>query len=231
MIADAHNRRRPKREGWALFEAEAAYADSMFRSAIGDTEGCIRALQRAVEISPYCAPAVLALGSMEYQRKRKAKGRRLLLSLVSLPDDVPDRTQIIDAAGDFLIQSREYADVLELYRAALQRFPGVAVFHQGRGCCAGHMGELKEAVAASRHALALEPDNQQFVNDLAWSLIESGSLQEALTTLERAVVMGPADELVRENLRFCSQKITKRRKKAVRVEVAPSLSPSPRGPG
>jgi Flp pilus assembly protein TadD len=28
------------------------------------------------------------------------------------------------------------------------------------------MGELQEAVAASRHALELEPDNQQFVNDL-----------------------------------------------------------------
>jgi len=213
MIADAHNRRRPKREGWALFEAEAAYADSMFRSAIGDTEGCIRALQRAVEISPYCAPAVLALGSMEYQRKRKAKGRRLLLSLVSLPDDVPDRTQIIDAAGDFLIQSRECADGLELYRAALQRFPGVAVFHQGRGCCAGHSGELEEAIAASRRALELEPDNQKFVNDLGWSLVQSGALQEARAVLERAVAMDPADELARENLRMCNLKFAKHRRR------------------
>ena len=83
-------------------------------------------------------------------------------------------TQIIDAAGDFLIQSREYADGLVLYRAALQRFPDVTVFHQGRGCCAGHMGELQEAVAASRHALELEPDDQQFVNDLGWSLTRAG---------------------------------------------------------
>lgn len=101
MIADSHNRRRPKREAWALFEAKAAYADRIFRSAIGDTEGCIRALERAVEISPNYAPAVLALGSVEYQRKRKAKGRRLLLSLLSMLDDAPDRTEIIDAAGNF----------------------------------------------------------------------------------------------------------------------------------
>ena len=41
MIADAHDRRRRKREGWALFEAEAAYADSIFHSAIArDTERC-----------------------------------------------------------------------------------------------------------------------------------------------------------------------------------------------
>jgi tetratricopeptide (TPR) repeat protein len=98
MITDSDNRRRPKREGWALFEAEASYADSIFHSAIGDTERCIRALERAVEISPGYAPAVLALGSVEYQRKHKAKGRRLLLSLVSMLDDAPDRTEIIDAA-------------------------------------------------------------------------------------------------------------------------------------
>jgi Flp pilus assembly protein TadD len=93
------------------------------------------------------------------------------------------------------------------------------------------MGELQEAVAASRHALELEPDNQKFMNDLPWSLIESGSLQEALTTLERPVAMDPADELARENLRCCNQKITKRRrKKAGWVEVARACLRSPRGP-
>jgi tetratricopeptide (TPR) repeat protein len=185
-MAASNDRRRPKREGGALFEAEAAYADCIIRSAIGDTERCIRALERAVEINPGYAPAVLALGSVEYQRKRKAKRRRLLLSLVSMVDDAPDRTETIDAAGVFLIQSREYSDGFEPYRTAVQRFPDASAFHQGTGCCAGHMGEFQEAVAASRHALELEPDNQQLVHDLGWSLTESGSLQEALATRERA---------------------------------------------
>jgi tetratricopeptide (TPR) repeat protein len=213
VIADAHDRRRQRHEAWALFEAEAAYADSLFCSAIGDTERCIHALERAVEISPSYAPAVLSLGSVEYQRNRKAKGRRLLLSLVSVVDDAPDGPEIIDAAGDFLIQRGEYADGLELYRAAVQRFPNVGVFHQGRGCCAAHEGEFREAVAASRRALAIEPDNQTFVNDLGWCLAESGALQEALTTLERAVAMDPADALAQENLRLCNLKIAKRRRK------------------
>jgi tetratricopeptide (TPR) repeat protein len=173
-MADSHDRKRPKPEGGSLFEVEAAYADCIIRSSIGDTERCIRALERTVEINPGYAPAVLALGSVEYQRKRKAKGRRLLLSLVSMVDDAPDRTEIIYAAGVFLIQTREFADGFEPYRTAVQRFPDVSVFGQGKGCCAGHMGELQEAVAASRHALELEPDNQLFVNDLGWSLTESG---------------------------------------------------------
>jgi len=202
-----------KRGHWDLFQAEGAYADSMFRSAIGDTEGCMQALERAVEIKPDYAPAVLALGSVEYQRERKAEGRKLLLSLLSMSDDTPDWVEIIDAAGDFLIQSGEYADALELYRAAAGRSPDVGVFHQGIGCCASHLGHLEEALAASRRALELEPENQKFVNDLGWSLVESGALQEARAILERAVSMDSSDQLARENLRICNQRIAKRPRK------------------
>jgi len=120
------------RQKWSLFEAEAAYANSIFRSAIGDSAGCIRALERAIEIKPTYAPAVLSMGSVEYQRNRKVTGRKLLLSLVAMPDDAADIAAIIDKAGDFLIGIREYADGLELYRAAARRFPEVAVMHQGR---------------------------------------------------------------------------------------------------
>jgi tetratricopeptide (TPR) repeat protein len=212
VIADAHDRRRQKREGWALFDAEAAYADSIFRSAIGDTERCIHALERAVEISPGYASAVLAPGSVEYQRNRTANGRRLLLSLVSVVDGAPDGTEIIGAAGDSLIQRGEYADGLELYRAAVQRVPDVGVFHQGRGCCAAHEGEFREAVAASRRALAIEPDNQKFVNDWVGAWPRAGHCRKRWQHLS-AVAMDPADELARENLRLCNLKISKRRRK------------------
>ena len=201
------------RQKRSRFDAEAAYANSIFRSAIGDSAGCIRALERAIEIDPTYAPAVLSMGSVEYQRKRKAKGRKLLLSLVEMPDEVADLAEIIDKAGDFLIAAHEYADGLELYRAAARRFPEVAVIHQGRGCCAGHTGDHEEAVDASRRALQLEPDNQKFVNDLGWTLFQSGALQEARVVLERAVAMDPADELARENLRLCRLKFAQRRRR------------------
>lgn len=199
-----------KDDDWVLFEAEGAYADGMFRSAIGDTEGCIRALEQAVEIKPDYAPAVLALGSVEYQCERKDEGRKLLFSLLSMLDEASDGVQVIDAADDFLIQCGEYADGLELFRAAAARLPEVGVFHQGVGCCAAHLGRLEEAVAASRRALEIEPENQKFVNDLGWCLAESGALQEARAMLERAVAMDSSDNLARENLRHCNETIAKR---------------------
>ena len=68
----------------------------------------------------------------------------------------------------------------------------------------GHEGLHEEAIEASRRALELEPENQKFVNDLGWSLLEAGKLIEAKQTLERGVEMDPSDELARENLRYCN---------------------------
>ena len=130
-----------------------------------------------------------------------------------MPKNTPDLCELIDEAGDFLFQICEYKDGLALYRAAVERFPAVGVFHQGLGCCAGHVGLRDEAVAASERALQLEPDNQKFANDLGWSLLEADRIEEAEKMLERAVSMDPSDELARENLRMCREKISGRRGK------------------
>lgn len=126
------------------------------------------------------------------------------MALLSLPSDTRDLHEIIDKAGTFLIQFHATADGLELYRKAIARFPDVAVFYQGLGCCAGHEKLHEEALQASRRALELEPDNQQFMNNLGWTLLEAGNSIEARSTLERAVAMDPSDELARENLKHCN---------------------------
>jgi Flp pilus assembly protein TadD len=182
----ASRKRSATHGGGRLFNAEAAYADSIFRSGLGDVEGSIVALEGALAALPTYAPAILSLGSVAYQRRQRAKGRRLFLSLLELPDDTPDLCEIIDEAGTFLIQTHEYADGLELYRRATARFPRVALLHTGIGCCAGHQGLREEAVAASRTACEIDPDNQNLVNDLGWSLYQAGQLEEAQHVLERA---------------------------------------------
>ena len=177
--------------------------------ALGNAERSVAAVTRALALRPDYPPAVLTMGSIEYQRHRQTEGRRLFLSLLSLPDDDCDIRQIIDTAGSFLIRSRKYADGLELFRGAVERFPDRANLYQGLGCCAGHEGFFDEAVAAYEKALALEPKRQDLVNDLGWSLYESGRLETAIEVLLRAVSMDSSDELVRENLRICQQALSK----------------------
>lgn len=196
------------------FAAHGMYAESMVRSALGEQEASIEALERSLEIDPRYAPAILGVGSIDYQRRKVKRGRKLLLSLVSLPADAADEGEndladIIDKAGDFLIQSDHYTDGLSLYRAAVERFPDRSTFYQGIGCCAAYERLFEEAVVASEKAVALEPDNQEFVNDLGWCLYEAGRLDQARQILGRAVEMNPEDELARENLRVCSEAIKK----------------------
>jgi len=199
------NKRSKKKteEAWRLFEAEAAYADSIFRQAIGDMEGCVAAAERALEIKPDYPPAVLTMGSIEYQRGNPDEGARLFTVLLSLPDDSGDLWEIIDKAGDFLIQEERYAEGLELYRAAIERFPGYVGLYQGLGCCAGHQELFDEAIEASQRALEIEPDSQNLVNDLGWTMFIAGQIEEAEELLLKAVAMDPSDELARENLRLC----------------------------
>jgi tetratricopeptide (TPR) repeat protein len=192
------------------FAAQGQYAESIFQTSLGDMEASIKALEGVLEIDPDYAPAIMSMGTVEYQRQRRVRGKGLLFSLVSLPASAvdggeSDLADIIDTAGDFLIQAGYYADGLELYRAAAMRFPDHAALHQGVGCCAGHEGRHDEAIAASKAALALDPENQKYVNDLGWSLFEADLLVEARQVLKRAVAMDPSDDLARENLRYCNE--------------------------
>jgi protein O-GlcNAc transferase len=197
-------------EEWHLFDAEAAYAESIFRHAMGDIESSIAAAERALEIKPDYPPALLTMGSIEYQRGRSDKGAHLFSTLLSLPDRDNDLWEIIDKAGDFLIHEKRYEEGLELYKAAVERFSERAVFYQGIGCCAGHQGLFDEAIEASRKALELEPANQKLVNDLGWSLFQAGRLKKAEEVLLKAVDMDPSDELARENLRLCKSALANR---------------------
>jgi tetratricopeptide (TPR) repeat protein len=204
-----------------------AYAESMIALVVNDIPRSIECLRRSHELFPIYAPAILGLGSVEYQLGHVAKGRKLLFSLLDLPETTPDLRESIDLAGDFLIQGQRYGEGLALYRQAAARFPRHAAFHQGVGCCAGHERLHEEAVAASREAVRLHPNAQQLVNDLGWTLYEAGFIEEAVRTLERAVALDPDDELAAGNLRLCKSKLAKSRTRRPVSGPRPKAARSP----
>jgi tetratricopeptide (TPR) repeat protein len=179
-------------------------------SALGDLDACITSLEQSLELVPTYAPAILALGSIDYQLDDPEQGRRRLFSLLDLADherhaEAPDLAEILDHAGDFLISRSDYRDGFELYQRAVAHFPDAAALHQGLCLCAGHQGHHEVALAAAEAALALEPDNQELVNDMGWTLYERGEPDRALPFLQRAVELDPQDALAAENLRICRE--------------------------
>lgn len=199
-----------------LFMAEAAYANSIVMSAIGNVDDCIASLEQALAHLPTYAPAILALGSIDYQLDDVEQGRRRIFSLLDLAElgaceREPDLAEILDLAGDFLISRSDYGDGFELYQRAVAHFPETAVLHQGLCVCSGHEGHQEIALAAAEAALALEPDNQELVNDLGWTHYERGEPDRALPFLQRAVEMDPRDALTAENLRICLEALDEHR--------------------
>ena len=129
----AHDRRRA-----ADYEYHSGIAGKMFNDGLARTgqtglgeqhwpEGVL-----ALAIDPLFAPAILTVGSMEYQLGRRDEAMSLFMTLTTLPADEPDLAVIIDKAGDFLLDEEDYEHARDLYAAAEIAFPDAAVYPAGR---------------------------------------------------------------------------------------------------
>jgi tetratricopeptide (TPR) repeat protein len=152
-------------------------------------------------IDPEYAPAMLAVGSLEYQYGRVDEAMTLFLKLTTLPADTEELPEIIDKAGDFLMDQDDHAHACQLYAAAVQAYPQVAVYHVGFGYCVAARGRMEESIASHRRAVELEPNSHLHLNDLGYSLMIAGQYDEAEAVLRRAIHVAPSDyELARGNL-------------------------------
>lgn len=82
-------------------------------------------------IDPEYAPAMLTVGSLEYQYGRVQEVMSLFLKLITCPADTEDLHEIIGRAGDFLLDQGDHANAGQLYALAVQAYPHVAEHHVG----------------------------------------------------------------------------------------------------
>lgn len=156
----------------------------------------------ALAIDPKYAPAILTVGSYEYIYGRINEAMKLFLTLPTLSEDTEELTEIIDKAGDFLIDNQDYNNALTLYSTAIREHPNIALYYNGLGYCFGKLGRREEAIEQARHSVRLEPDNHEYLTDLGWSLIEANYFEEAKAVLEQAVEISPSNyKLAKDNLK------------------------------
>ncbi|MFH0909803.1 MAG: tetratricopeptide repeat protein [bacterium] len=155
----------------------------------------------ALAIDPLFAPALLTVGSLEYQYGRVDAAMELFMTLTTLPQTEPELVEVIDKAGCFLLDQKDCPNAERLCRAATEAYPAVVEHWSSLGYCLGKMGKMEEAVATARKALSLNERSPYVLNDLGWTLMLSGLYEEARAVLQRAVALAPSDyHLPRNNL-------------------------------
>lgn len=163
----------------------------------------------ALAIDPHYAPAIVTVGTIEYQLGRREEALALFHSLVTLPTTTEDLDINIDDAGICLYQRGDYLAAADLYRAAARWHPTVAFYWNKASFCLGELGRRDEAVVCARRAVELIPDSIDLLKNLGWSLYHAHRIGEAIDVLERATKLVPSCkfdemfvELIRENIEF-----------------------------
>lgn len=155
----------------------------------------------ALAIDPLFAPALLTVGSLEYQHGFLKEAMEMFLTLAKLPENEEDLAEIIDKAGNFLLDHKDFKNALELYLSGERAYPNQALHYIGSGYCFYKLGNIEEAILKGRRAVELEPDNYLYLNDLGYSLLKAGLIQEAESVLKRSVSLAPPEyQYARNNL-------------------------------
>ncbi len=177
----------------------SSIASEMFELALACTGGKDCAMPHwpagvlALTIDPLYAPALLTVGSLEYLYGRPEEAMSLFMKLTCLRKDEDDLAEIIDKAGDFLLDQEDYENALQLYLSAEKLDPEQPIYLLGSGYCLGKLGRFDESVEKHRQVVAMEPENYKHLNDLGYSLLEAGKFEEAEEMLKKSLVLAPSD--------------------------------------
>lgn len=191
--------------------AEWAYDESIATSLVAGALGRARtrglleprwpAGFAALAIEPQYGPAMLTVGCYEYASGRPAEGLGLLLGLAQLPPHTPDWIELIDKAGEFLMEAGDPDNVCLSYTRALLTQPEEQELIIGMGWALCRAGKHVEALPWMKKAVANAPGESSVLSDYGWALTELGRLEEAEPILEEAVrLASPDDDLPANNL-------------------------------
>jgi tetratricopeptide (TPR) repeat protein len=85
----------------------------------------------------------------------------------------PGDTQVHEQFGWFFYLQRLTAESIAHYREATRLQPDQASAHRGLAMGLRRQGTIGEAIAEYQAAMRLEPDNAEFLNYMAWELVEA----------------------------------------------------------
>lgn len=170
-------------------EALKALSQGIELNRKGDALGAISLFKVALAADPNFAWAYYDLATSysnagDYAASRDAIGRAYLLR------DTAGKLQAFAinalynalATQDLYVSLRNYQDWVRLY-------PNSALAWNGMAYVQANLGRYTDEIASDRRVLALAPNNQNNLNELATGLLQSGDAQGAKKTLDQAIAM------------------------------------------
>lgn len=194
------------RDNVALLRAAAAYDPKDPKPhlllaehfvALGDPNGALAAVERAIAIDPKNADAFhkqTAVLTLLGQYPQAEAAARTSISLD--PKDAIGWANL----GDALMQQGKSAEAIDACRRAVALDSTNADNWYNLGVALGNQDDLSEAIAAYRRTIEINPRHAQAVNNMGALLGASGRIAEARDAYKRAVQLTPMSVEVRMNL-------------------------------
>ena len=168
----------------------------------GQFERALSAYQSVASATPAGWVARVRSAGVLDQLEREPEAAQLLNAMA---EERPERTDVLVLLGDILRANERFAEAVEAYDRAFERFdnakPSEWTLFYSRGVALERAKEWERAEADFLSALELEPDQPYVLNYLGYSWVERGErLDEARSMIERAVELRPNDGFIVDSL-------------------------------
>ena len=181
-------------------EALKEFSQAVYLNNLGKNTEAIDLLKHAVTLDPKFAAAYFDLYAFSFTTNDAATRKSYLQKAYDLREFATEPTRLAITAyydgeftGDFDALLRTFRTWTDVYPRDLQAWQGLANV-------AGLMHGFPEAVAASKRALDVDPDNSLTYYYLATQQMHSGDYESARKTCETALSKGIDTELIRYTL-------------------------------
>jgi tetratricopeptide (TPR) repeat protein len=151
-------------------------------SRVADAEQSIR---RAIAVDPKYAPALSALGRLQFTQGKFTEAEATFKKAMSLDPASPSLR--IDLAENYLNGLKRYDAAADAYRAAIKLKPDHAGAHMGLAAALAQQGNIAGAAGEYRIAAKYDPDSPLPWHRLGLMYARHGQRDEALQAMDAAL--------------------------------------------
>ena len=156
--------------------------------ANGQTDESLEILNRAIELNPNYAEALVNRGLIRLSKDNKPEAEADLERAYRLK---PHIKQIWDLVVGLKVEAQNYSDAILLLINMIEIDPEDEKRLATLALCYQHLKDFDSAIEAYNKALAIKPDYAEAIMNLGSALKDQGKLEEAIEAYNKALVIKP----------------------------------------